>query len=135
MAEAAIVWPFKFNASGFVESTTDQRKIFKDRIILVCLTQLGERVMLPNYGTRVPLSLFESEQDALEMCRTSIIEAFARWFPTLMFTDLTGVLDNSTGIFNLEVFYTDVTGVQDSVRIRTATFTRFGDIINEVTSG
>jgi phage baseplate assembly protein W len=135
MAESAIVWPFKFNDAGFVESTTDQRKIFKDRIILVCLTQLGERVMLPNYGTRVPLSLFESEQDALEMCRTSIIEAFARWFPTLMFTDLTGVLDNSTGIFDLEVFYTDVTGVQDSVRIRTATFTRFGDIINEVTSG
>jgi phage baseplate assembly protein W len=135
MAEAAIVWPFKFNTSGFVDSTTNQEKIFKDRIILVCLTQLGERVMLPNYGTRVPMSLFETEQNALDMCRTSIIEAFAKWFPTLIFNDLTGVLDDRTGIFDLEVFYTDVTGVQDSVRIRTATFTRFGDIINEVTSG
>ena len=91
--------------------------------------------MLPNYGTRVPMSLFETEQNALEMCRTSIITAFSKWFPTLMFTDLTGVLDDRTGVFDLEVFYTDVTGVQDSVRIRTATFTRFGDIINEVTSG
>ena len=135
MAESAIVWPFKFNDTGFVEHTYDTARMWKDRIILVCLTQLGERVMLPNYGTRVPLSLFETEQTALEMCRTSITEAFAKWFPTLMFTDLTGVLDDNTGILDLEIFYTDVTGVQDSVRIRTATFTRFGDIINEVTSG
>lgn len=135
MAESAIVWPFKFNETGFVEHTYDKTKMWKDRIILLCLTQLGERVMLPNYGTRVPLSTFENEQNALEMCRTSITEAFAKWFPTLMFTDMTGSLDNETGILDLEIFYTDVTGVQDSVRIRTATFTRFGDIINEVTSG
>ena len=69
------------------------------------------------------------------MCRTTISEAFSKWFPTLMFNDLTAVLDNNTGHFDLEIYYADVTGVQDSVRIRTATFTRFGDIINEVTRG
>jgi phage baseplate assembly protein W len=135
MAESAIVWPFKFNATGFIEHTYDQRKMWRDRIILVVLTSLGERVMLPNYGTLVPKSVFENEQAALEMCRTTITEAFSKWFPTLMFNDLTGILDNSTGYFDLEIYYADVTGVQDSVRIRTATFTRFGDIINEVTSG
>lgn len=135
MAEAAIVWPFKFNSTGFVEHTYDQRKMWKDRIILLVLTSLGERVMLPNYGTLVPKSVFENEQDALEMCRKTISEAFSKWFPTLMFNDLTGVLENNTGYFDLEIYYTDATGVQDSVRIRTATFTRFGDIINEVTSG
>jgi len=135
MAESAIVWPFKFNATGLVEHTSDQRKIWRDRIILVILTSLGERVMLPNYGTLVPKAVFENEQSALEMCRTTISEAFSKWFPTLMFNDLTAVLDNNTGYFDLEIYYADVTGVQDSVRIRTATFTRFGDIINEVTSG
>ena len=135
MAEAAIVWPFKFNGAGSIEHTYDQRKIWKDRIILIILTSLGERVMLPNYGTLVPKSVFENEQAALEMCRTTIAEAFSKWFPTLMFNDLTGTLDNNTANFDLEIYYADVTGVQDSVRIRTATFTRFGDIINEVTGG
>ena len=135
MAESAIVWPFKFNATGFVEHTYTQEKIWKDRIILVCLTQLGERVMLPNYGTRVPLALFENEEYALEMCRITVAEAFAKWFPTLLFNDLTGALDIDTGVLDIEILYSDVTGVQDSVRLRTATFTRFGDIINEVTSG
>jgi phage baseplate assembly protein W len=134
MAEAAIVWPFKFNAAGAIEHTYDQRKIWRDRIVLVILTSLGERVMLPNYGTLVPKSVFENEQSALEMCRMTISEAFSKWFPTLMFNDLTAVWDN-TGNFDLEIYYADVTGVQDSVRIRTATFTRFGDIISEVTSG
>jgi phage baseplate assembly protein W len=135
MAESAIVWPFKFNDTGFVEHTYDQRKMMRDRIILLCLTSLGEKVMLPNYGTRVPKAVFENEQDAIEMCRTTITEAFAKWLPTLMFNDLTGVLDTQTNLFDLQIYYTDNTGVQDSVRIRTATFTRFGDIINEVTSG
>jgi phage baseplate assembly protein W len=135
MAELAISWPFSFNRAGFVASTYDQRKIWQDRIILVVLTHLGERVMLPNYGTRVPKVIFENEQEALEVCRATVSEAFSKWFPTLMFVDLAGILDLNTGVLDIEIYYTDVTGVQDSVRIRTASFTRFGDIINEVTSG
>jgi len=135
MAETAIVWPFSFNNTGFVTHTSNQRKIWQDRIVLVVLTNLGERVMLPNYGTRVPKVLFENEQEALEICRVAVTEAFSKWFPTLMFVDLTGTLDLTTGVFELEIYYADITGVQDSVRIRTASFTRFGDIINEVTSG
>ena len=91
--------------------------------------------MLPNYGTRVPKVIFENEQEALEVCRATVSEAFSKWFPTLMFVDLAGILDLNTGVLDIEIYYTDVTGVQDSVRIRTASFTRFGDIINEVTSG
>lgn len=61
MAERAISYPFKFSASGTVGTTSDRTKILKDRIVLMCLTQIGERLMLPTYGTTVPSTVFENE--------------------------------------------------------------------------
>jgi len=135
MAEKAISYPFRFNEVGGVEYSTDYEKIWKDRISILCLTQIGERVMLPNFGTRVPESAFESEVDAVAMCRTSIAEAFAKWMPDLVFVDVTGTLDVDTSQLSLEIYYNDPSGQPNSVSIRTAVFTRFGEIIKEVTSG
>ena len=91
--------------------------------------------MLPNFGTRVPDSLFESEEDAIEMCRSSIIEAFAKWMPDLVFVDVRGTLDVDTSELFLEIYYTDPSGQPNSVTVRTAVLTRFGEIISEVVSG
>jgi phage baseplate assembly protein W len=135
MADKAISYPFRFNEVGGVEYTTNYEKIWKDRIAILCLTQLEERVMLPNFGTRVPDSVFENEGDAVEMCRTSIVEAFAKWMPDLVFIDVSGTLDVDTSQLSLEIYYNDPSGQPNSVTIRTAVFTRFGEIIKEVTSG
>jgi hypothetical protein len=43
MADRAISWPFKFTDVGSLDTTADPAKIWKDRIILLCLTQIGER--------------------------------------------------------------------------------------------
>jgi phage baseplate assembly protein W len=135
MAEKAISYPFKFNEIGGVEYTSNQEQIWKDRIGILCLTRIEERVMLPNFGTRVPDSVFESEDDAIEMCRTSIIEAFAKWMPDLVFVDVRGTLDVDTSELSLEIYYTDPSGQPNSVNVRTAVLTRFGEIISEVVSG
>lgn len=135
MAEKAISYPFRFNEVGGVEYTSDYEKIWKDRIIILCLTSIEERVMLPNFGTRVPDSLFENEEDAIEMCRTSVIEAFAKWMPDLVFVDVRGTLDVDTSELFLEIYYNDPIGQPNSVTVRTAIFTRFGEIISEVVSG
>lgn len=135
MAEKTISFPFKFSAVGGVEYSTATEKIWKDRIAILCLTQLGERVMLPNFGTRVPQSVFENEFDAVEMARSSISEAFAKWMPDLVFVNVTGQLDVDTNQLSLEIYYNNPSGEPNSVTLRTAILTRFGDIIKEVTSG
>lgn len=135
MADKAISYPFKFTDVGTLEVTSESNKIWKDRIILLCLTQIGERVMLPNYGTQVPSSAFENEFDAVELCRISVTEAFAKWLPELVFVDLAGDLNPDTSELTLEIYYNDPTGAPNSVTLRTAIFTRYGDIIKEVTNG
>jgi phage baseplate assembly protein W len=109
--------------------------MWKDRIILLCLTQIGERIMLPTFGTHVPSSAFENQFDAVEMCRSSVIEAFAKWLPDLVFLNITGELDPDTSQLVLEIYYNDPTGTPNAVTLRTALFTRFGDIIKEVVNG
>jgi phage baseplate assembly protein W len=135
MAERAISYPFKFSAAGTVATTSDRTRILKDRIILMCLTQIGERLMLPTYGTTVPATLFENEYDAVTLAKQSIVEGFAKWFPELVFKDLQGDLDNNTSDLTLEIHYNDPEGNPQTVGLRTALFTRYGDIIEEVTGG
>ena len=135
MADRAISWPFRFTDVGSLGTTSDTTKIWKDRITLLCLTQIGERIMLPTFGTHVPASAFENQFDAVEMCRSSVIEAFAKWLPDLVFLNITGELDPDTSQLVLEIYYNDPTGTPNAVTLRTALFTRFGDIIKEVVNG
>lgn len=135
MAERAISYPFKFNSIGGVNYTSDQEKIWRDRIAILCLTQIGERVMLPNYGTSVPRTAFENENDAVSVSRETIQEAFAQWLPELIFVDVTGSMDVDTNELFLEIYYNDPRGKANSVSIQTAVLSRFGDIIKEVRSG
>lgn len=135
MAKRAISYPFKFSAVGTIATTSDRDKILKDRIILMCLTQLGERVMMPTFGTTVPSTLFENEFDAITLAKQSVVEGFARWFPDLVFKDLNGDIDNNTSDLTLEIHYNDPEGNPQTVGIRTALFTRYGEILEEVTGG
>lgn len=135
MADRAISYPFKFSPVGTIAVTSDRSKILKDRIILMCLTQIGERVMLPTYGTTVPSTVFENEFDAISLAKESVVEGFAKWFPDLIFKDLRGEIDNNTSDLTLEIHYNDPEGNPQTVGLRTAIFTRFGEIIEEVSGG
>jgi hypothetical protein len=55
--------------------------------------------------------------------------------PELIFLDVSGDLDPDTNQLSLEIYYNDPSGTPNSVNLRTAILTRFGDIIKEVTSG
>jgi hypothetical protein len=41
MTEKAISLPFGFNESGGISFTTDIKKIFQDRVVMVVMTSLG----------------------------------------------------------------------------------------------
>lgn len=135
MADRAISYPFRFSGVGTLTTTYDRNKILKDRIILMCLTQIGERVMLPTYGTTVPSTIFDNEFDAVSLAKQSVVEGFSKWFPDLIFKDLRGELDNNTSDLTLEIHYNDPEGNPQTVGLRTALFTRYGDVIEEVSGG
>jgi hypothetical protein len=52
-----------------------------------------------------------------------------------VFLNITGELDPDTSQLVLEIYYNDPTGTPNTVTLRTALFTRFGDIIKEVVNG
>ena len=91
--------------------------------------------MLPNYGTQVPSTVFENEFAAIELARTSVVEAFSKWMPELVFKNLSGDLDPASKDLTLEIHYNDPNGNPKTVSLRTAIFSRYGDIIKEVTGG
>ena len=105
MAELAISLPFSINAYGDVSSTTDQRKIWSDRVRFVIGTNLEERILSPEFGTLVPSAFMETSESA----ESKIISEVERAFPLqLSLLTLQGVdvsFDDYTGTTSVNITY------------------------------
>jgi len=132
MTQRAISLPFSFNQSGAISYTTDEKKIWTDRVVLTLMTRLNERVMRPTFGSEVPATAFETIGGATVLIQKSVASAFARWLPTLV---LVGVeLEEVNGELIAEVTFRYIPdGDDESVRVKTAILSRSGDILLEVT--
>ena len=66
---------------GMSRTSTDK---YKSNLYNLIFTGLGQRVMMPTFGTRIPLLIFENlEDDVFIAIKTEIIEAVARWIPEI----------------------------------------------------
>lgn len=132
----AIALPFAFNETGGVYYTVDDKKAWQDRVVAAVMTNLGERVMRPTYGSDVNAALFENIGDALVILKQSVQVVFQRWLPQLTLMDVKGNIDPIDGHLLLEITY-KLTKEQNEQRvsIKTAILTRAGDILLEVTNG
>jgi hypothetical protein len=136
-----IDYPFTFSKSSnntainSVAYTTDFKKIWQNRILLVLGTRPGERVMRPDFGSNLYTVLFESQSDALSIANTSINEAFAAWLPDLTLKQVNPTFDSSTNTLIINIIYGLPNGEVDSVTINTGVFNRSGDLIQEITNG
>jgi len=136
MIQSAISLPFSFDASGGVSYTQDDKKIWQDRILLVVMTSLGERVMRPDFGTQANAGSFEVDSDAMSLIKQQISTAFAKWLPSLTLDDVVGSTDPTEGYLNLNIIYRyGVATTTESLVVKTGTFTRTGDTIAEVSNG
>ena len=132
----AISLPFSFDSNGGVAYTTDDRKIWQDRVVLAVMTYFGERVMRPNYGSSVEESTFENTTTAISMINQAIAGAFSFWLPDLSLGKVEKVLDDDNGILSVNINYSYGPGqLEDSVTIRTDILSRSGDLIREVRNG
>lgn len=103
--ETTISLPFNINAYGRVNSTTEQAKIWQDRVRSVVGTYLGERVMRPNFGADVVDAVFENSGEADLIIQNEVRKAFERYLPTLYLSEVITNYDEETGTIEAEVVY------------------------------
>jgi len=131
----AISLPFSFDATGRVTTTADQGKIYQDRVVLVCMTLVNERVMRPTFGTRVRATAFENTNNAITMINQEISTGFNKWLPYLTLLNVEAVIDGN-GVLNANITYKyGSSGTPTTVSVKTNVVNQSGDIISEVPNG
>jgi phage baseplate assembly protein W len=105
MAERAIMLPFSITAYGSVGSTSDQSKIWADRVRTVLGTASRERLMLTRFGTLIPYALFENPDEAEAEIRGEVEKAFNTQLTLLQLTSVDVTIDTFTNIMNILVVY------------------------------
>jgi phage baseplate assembly protein W len=105
MAEVALSLPFSVDPYGSINTTTDQSKIWADRVRSVLGTTLRERVMRPTMGTIIPFSLFNSEESATAEIRAEVSKAFGEQLKLLTLEKVNVTSDSYTNVLNIEVIY------------------------------
>lgn len=133
MTERAISLPFSFDSSGAVSYTSDPKKIWQDRVVLVVMTRLNERVMRPTFGSQSSSSLFESYGSATGLLKDTIATAFSNWLKELTLINVSVYTDTIDGYLVAEIFYKyNPNENEQSVKIKTAILSRTGEVLLEV---
>lgn len=116
MSERAIMLPFSITPYGSIADTTDQSKIWADRVRSVIGTGTYERVMRTMYGTLIPYALFENNDEAEAEIRTEVERAFNAQLPLLSLTSVDATVDTITGTITIEIVY----GLPNGEEVETA---------------
>ena len=77
-SEKTLSLPFSIDTSGAIGTTTEQSKIWADRVRSVLGTSIRERVMRPTFGTLIPFSLFNSIDNAFAEIKEEVTRAFSK---------------------------------------------------------
>lgn len=103
IADNGMTFPQKINGKGFFEFTSDIEVLVKHSIYQILGTHIGERVMVPEFGSRLPELLFEPIDDiTVALARTYTIEAIERWEPRVELNEVAVNVNPDVG--RVEVF-------------------------------
>lgn len=84
-----INFPFTKSATAFPAPVSDA-DLIRESLIQIIMTQTGERIMRPDFGTKSMSFVFEGNTDILaELISTDIRAAIATFEPRVIVTDLT----------------------------------------------
>lgn len=131
MTSPVISLPFSVDATGRIATTTDPEAMYSDRVFTVLSTLVGERVMLPEYGSELGEFLFDSFIDShgLKTLDDVVTEALNRWVPDVDFAGVQAVQDVSDdGSFTISVQYILPTGLLSQTSVKVATMSSIGPI-------
>ena len=105
MAEVALTLPFTLKAYGSVTTTTEQSKIWSDRVRFVIGTNLHERILDPQFGTLVPEAFMQTSDDAESMIIAEVERAFPEQLELLTLQSVDVSFDEYTSTTNVNIIY------------------------------
>lgn len=117
----AISYPFTLNVFGETTSTTDQKKIYTDRVLTLLSTSIGERPMRPTYGTNLGLAMFENQGVAEVAIPAAIRSAISTWLPTLTVNEINIKNFNDGGKVEVELLLTFPDYTTGTITVRSVT--------------
>jgi phage baseplate assembly protein W len=117
----AISYPFTLDPFGKTTSTTDQRKIYQDRVLTLLSTAVGERPMRPTYGTNMAVAMFENQGNVEEAINQAIRSAVSTWIPELTVEKINVKNFLDTGAVTVEVNVTLPDFTEDSITVVSTT--------------
>lgn len=132
MSSKAISLPFSFDNFGSVGYSRDEKKIWQDRVVMVVMTRLGERIMRPTYGTAVANTVFENVNDSIVLIEQAVAGAFTTFLTPLILTKVKASVDPLDGYVVIEISYRyNKPENEQSLKIKTAIFSRTGELVIE----
>lgn len=124
---AHISFPFRIDSRGKIAVAETPRKVWLDRVRAVINTQVGDRVMRPDFGIDSLTSVLNSGTPVERTLEEQIREAFERHLPSLTITRLDMRREpENTQIVELVFYSPDNTIYTTSLRLE-------DDIITEIT--
>lgn len=103
IADNGMTFPQKINGKGFFEFSGNIQLLVRHSIYQILGTRIGERVMVPEFGSRLPELLFEPiDEITIALARTYTIEAIERWEPRVELNDV--VVNINPDANRIEIF-------------------------------
>lgn len=103
--EVAISLPFRFSEYGKIADTTEPARIWADRVRSAVGTMLGERVMSPRYGSKIPSHVFNNQTELADRIDGEVHRVFNEYLPALTLQSTVLVFDEATATFSADVIY------------------------------
>lgn len=98
------------NVNQWAFSLGSDIQILESSVKMLLLTELGERVMEPEYGTNIKRLLFEANVSAIESAiQEEIVRATTRWEPRVALRSLTVQRTNDRAVVVTAVFTSKLT--------------------------
>ena len=103
-SEVALKLPLSLSDGNLVISTT-QNEIWADRVRIALGTRLGERVMRPNYGTKIGAAMFDTVSSTTDIVTKEVSRVFHEQFPLLEITTINSTFNEILNSLTITVVY------------------------------
>lgn len=102
----AISLPMRVDEYGRTVVSVSPERIWADRVRCVIATTVGERVMRPDFGSRIPMGLMDAIPELPDMIRDAVASAFDRHLRSLQLISVDFVYsDEENGEIEMQVNY------------------------------
>lgn len=115
--EHAISLPFTITAYGSVAETSEQNKIWADRVTSAIGTGWGERILRYEFGTKIHTEVYNTISAAESAIKLEVAQAFNKFLPLLTLDEVITAYSAETNSIKVEVTYKLPNQSQDTLVI------------------